>query len=129
MLKIAEQNRFLYGDIMAKIRDNSKGRTGEEPVKDNDTGNIEALLTEIDVLNDELASVRESADKAKDDLLRKAADLDNARKRLERERQQIQERAAERIIRSLLPALNDLNRSIEMADSDDAVPQHHERRG
>lgn len=110
---------------MAKIRDNARKQTGEKPANDIDALNTEALLTEIDVLRDELASVRETSDKAKDDLLRKAADLDNARKRMERERQQIQERAAERIIRALLPALNDLTRAIEIADADDAVPQHH----
>ncbi|MCP4229288.1 MAG: nucleotide exchange factor GrpE [bacterium] len=86
---------------------------------------IEALLVEIEVLRDELASVRATADKTKDDLLRKAADLDNARKRLSKERTQIQNRAAERIIRALLPALNDLARAIEAADADETVPQHH----
>jgi molecular chaperone GrpE len=110
---------------MAKFRDNARKQTGDKPVNDLNALEIEALLTETDVLRDELASVRETADKAKDDLLRKAADLDNARKRMERERQQIQERAAERIIRALLPALNDLTRAIEIADADDAVPQHH----
>jgi len=110
---------------MAKIKDNSDYRVSEKAADDKVEKRNEDLLVEIEVLRDELASVRETADIAKDDLLRKAADLDNARKRLQRERLQIQERAAERIIRALLPSLNDLARAIEIADADDAVPQHH----
>jgi molecular chaperone GrpE len=52
----------------------------------------------------------------KDQFLRKAADYDNARKRLEREKEEYYKFAVERLIRELIPVLDNLNRAIEQAE-------------
>ena len=51
-------------------------------------------------------------DEFKDLLLRKTAEFDNFRKRTERERQMLEETAAENMIQELLPLLDDLERAL-----------------
>jgi molecular chaperone GrpE len=51
-----------------------------------------------------------------DDLKRLAADFDNYRKRVARDQQDLVARAAERIVKELLPVLDDLERALEAAD-------------
>jgi len=65
----------------------------------------EALLKKIQ----ELESV-------KDNFLRKAADYDNAKKRLERDKDEFYKFATEKLIKELLPVLDNLNRAIEQAE-------------
>jgi molecular chaperone GrpE len=86
---------------------------------------VKELEARIAELEEELAKVRTETETAKDDYLRKAADLDNIRKRLARDEVEIRERAAERIIKQILPVLADLTRAIDETDADPAVPQHH----
>ena len=52
----------------------------------------------------------------KDELLRKAADYDNAKKRLVKEKEDFYKFATEQLIQELLPVLDNLNRAIEQAE-------------
>jgi molecular chaperone GrpE len=52
----------------------------------------------------------------KDQFLRKAADYDNAKKRLEKDKEEFYRFATEKLIRELLPVLDNLNRAIEQAE-------------
>lgn len=90
--------------------------------RDKKVKKLEARLAELE---EELAAARAEAEAAKEEYLRKAADLDNMRKRVAREEVEIRERAAERVIKQILPALGDLTRAIDETDADPAVPQHH----
>jgi molecular chaperone GrpE len=53
---------------------------------------------------------------ADDAYLRLAADFDNYRKRVAREQAQLMERATERLVKELLPVLDDLGRALVAAD-------------
>jgi molecular chaperone GrpE len=86
---------------------------------------VEELEARMAELEEELVKARAEAEVAKDEYLRKAADLDNRRKRIAREETELRERAAERIIKQILPVLADLTRAIDETDADPAVPQHH----
>ena len=86
---------------------------------------VEELEARLAELEEELSAARAEAGAAKEEYLRKAADLDNTRKRVAREEAEIRERAAERVIKQILPALGDLTRAIDETDADPAVPQHH----
>lgn len=66
------------------------------------------------------ALVRER-DQYKDLLLRSAADFDNYRKRVERERRETIEQANADLIRDLLPLLDDLERAATMEAGDNAT--------
>jgi molecular chaperone GrpE len=83
------------------------------------------LEEELAAARAEVETARTEVEAVKEEYLRKAADLDNMRKRVAREETEIRERAAERVIKQIVPALADLTRAIDETDADPAVPQHH----
>ena len=68
---------------------------------------------EIEQLRKQLAEVQKSADALKDQLLRKAADFDNFRKRAEAEYGAVIKNANESLLRALIPSLDDFVRSLK----------------
>jgi molecular chaperone GrpE len=66
----------------------------------------------IDFLLGELATARGEADAYLDDLRRVAADFDNYRKRSQREQAGLVDRAAERVVKELLPVLDSLDAAL-----------------
>ncbi len=73
----------------------------------------ESPASEIEQLRTQLAEVRKNADTLKDQLLRKAAEFDNYRKRAEAEYGAVIKNANEGLLLSLLPTLDDLLRSLK----------------
>ena len=74
----------------------------------------------VDLKEAEYLKLKEEADKAKeywDKILRLQADFDNTRKRLEREKNDFVKFANEGIILELLNILDDLERTVELAQS------------
>ena len=72
-------------------------------------------------LEDRLAEVEKERDERTDDLKRVAAEFDNYRKRVARDQQSLAARAHERLVKELLPVLDDLERALEAAaDSRDS---------
>jgi len=74
----------------------------------------------ISLKESEYAKLKEEADKSKeywDKLLRLQADFDNTRKRLDREKQEFVRFANEGIILELLNILDDLERTVDLAQS------------
>ena len=69
---------------------------------------------------DDLEQLRRERDDFRDLLLRKTAELDNFRKRTERERASVVQAAAADLIAELLPLVDDLERALE-ADADDST--------
>jgi molecular chaperone GrpE len=71
--------------------------------------------TEGGEAEDRVAALEAERDEAIDRLKRVAADFDNYRKRAARERDEIVERANERLVKELLPVLDDLERALVAA--------------
>jgi molecular chaperone GrpE len=69
---------------------------------------------------DELAAVTQQRDEYLDALQRLKAEFDNYRKRVARDQQELAARAHERLVKELVPILDDLERALE------AVSQHQE---
>lgn len=97
------------------MEDNRDNRHQEE--------NARATATEA-VDPDELQRQR---DEYYDLLLRKSAEFDNYRKRIERERQSTTEAAAADLIKDLLPLVDDLERAIKAEPGEEGVDAY--RRG
>tara|TARA_R110001592_G_scaffold111372_2_gene308438 strand:- start:50323 stop:50901 length:579 start_codon:yes stop_codon:yes gene_type:complete len=76
------------------------------------TGPSEDMAARLDVLEEELAA-------AKDQALRAAADVQNARRRSEQEVEKAHKFALERFANDLLPVLESLERGVELADPED----------
>jgi molecular chaperone GrpE len=64
---------------------------------------------------DELAAVTRERDEYLDALQRLKAEFDNYRKRVARDQQELAARAHERLVRELVPVLDDLERALEAA--------------
>jgi molecular chaperone GrpE len=67
-------------------------------------------------LEERLAAAEAKAAEHLGDLQRLAADFDNYRKRMTREQQALSERATERLVKELLPVLDDLERALQAAE-------------
>jgi len=61
---------------------------------------------------DELAKAIEERDQLRDRLLRTTAEFDNFRKRIDRDRREMADRAAESVLLELLPIVDDLERAL-----------------
>ena len=71
------------------------------------------------VAADPLAAAEARAQEHLDDLRRLAAEFDNYRKRVARDQELVAQRASERLLKALLPVVDDLERALEAAE-------HHE---
>ncbi len=67
-------------------------------------------------LEDRIALLQRERDEYLDDLKRVAADFDNYRKRALRDQEALVARAHERLVKELLPVLDDLGRALEAAE-------------
>jgi len=100
----------------------------EIPIDDDATGapglptDADALLARVAELEQRLATAEEVAAREKLELLRRAADLDNARKRFQRDHERACAAAARGVVERMLPLLEDLGRAAAAADQDGAAP-------
>jgi molecular chaperone GrpE len=67
-------------------------------------------------LADRLAEVERERDEHLDDLKRVAAEFENYRKRVARDQESLAARAHERLVKELLPVLDDLERALQAAE-------------
>jgi molecular chaperone GrpE len=89
-----------------------------------------ASSTELESLRAQLelsqAKGRETLEKLRDQhdrLLRAAADLENYKKRAQREREEIQRFGIEKVVKDLLPTLDGLDRALAAAKGDDPLAE------
>jgi molecular chaperone GrpE len=83
----------------------------------NDESRNEELETETRSVEKKLAEAEAKAEEHLDDLKRLAAEFDNYRKRAARDQEALVARAAERLVKELLPVLDDLERALEAAEA------------
>lgn len=94
--------------------------TNHEAVKTQgkETGGTEA---EREDANDEHAEALEKAAAAEDRLLRLAAEFENYKARIEREKSNLLKYAEEKVLKELLPSLDNLDRAIEQGQIADDI--------
>lgn len=78
---------------------------------------------EMPTLEEQLQTAISERDENQDRFLRSQAELDNARKRHQRELAQLRQYAAAPIIQDLLPSLDNLKRAIDAAENVDQVDE------
>lgn len=76
----------------------------------------EAPLDPIEKLKQEISSANDEARKNWDLYLRERADLENARKRHQREREEAIRFANDRLLKEMIPVLDNLERAVDHAD-------------
>jgi len=77
------------------------------------------LAGEVQRLSEELAAKTAEAEQNRDSFLRERAELENFKKRMQREKGEALRFAAEPIVRELLPVIDDLERAVDAAEDDD----------
>jgi len=86
-----------------------------------DAGDAADVGTESDA-----TTLRRQRDEFQDLLLRKAAELDNVRKRADRERLELQQSAAADLLSDLLPIVDDLERALAVTPESTSVTSYRE---
>ena len=81
------------------------------------TDEEQAETEEIEEQVDEVAALRKERNELVDTLQRVQAEFDNFRKRAARDQQNLVARAHERLVKELLPVLDDLERALEAAEA------------
>jgi molecular chaperone GrpE len=77
---------------------------------------LEQAQAELAASREAQGAAERERDELKNRLLRAAADLDNYRKRVQREKEETQRYGASRIVLELLPAVDNMERALEHAD-------------
>jgi molecular chaperone GrpE len=101
---------------LSEERLEAEGLVGGEPIEEQVVGPPGAG----EPVEDELAAAVRERDEYLDALQRLKAEFDNYRKRVAREQGDLVARASERLVKALLPVLDDLERALE------AATQHEE---
>ena len=95
--------------------------TASEQAEPEQAEDIKALTGEVERLGEEIEELKEERDEMNDRLLRKAADLENLRRRMDREKKRRHEAGKIAVLESMLEVVDDFERSLEAAqDLDDA---------
>ena len=77
-------------------------------------GTATAPVDPAPALADELAGLRKERDSLLDRLLRQAAEFDNYRKRIDRERKDVSEYASADLLQEVLPIVDDFERALQV---------------
>ncbi len=80
--------------------------------------------TEGDPVEDQIRKLTAEKDELRDTLLRRQADFDNYRKRVEKERHQERHRGVEDVIKALLPVLDAFDNALASAEKDSAAAEY-----
>jgi molecular chaperone GrpE len=92
-----------------------------------DSARQETGLTGVDAeplppaTREDLESLRRECDELKEQLLRRRAEFENFRKRVERERQQAGEDAVAKVLKALIPVLDNLDRALQVGGSAESL--------
>jgi molecular chaperone GrpE len=104
----------------------------EEEVSAQEASSGDTAATAGDVveadLQQQLAAAERRADEHLDDLRRLAAEFDNYRKRVARDHERLVAHANERLVKELLPVLDDLGRALEAAEAHEGGTPEQEGR-
>lgn len=96
----------------------------EEAAMSAAAGEAERLAAENAQLSAEKAELAAEKAELQDLLLRRQADYDNSRRRVEREKAEMREFAAMASVEAMLPILDDFERSLQAAPADDASREY-----
>lgn len=97
--------------------------TEEMPSEETEEVNAEEAVDPLTKLKEEIESARTEAGKNWDLYLRERADLENARKRHQRDKEDALRFANDRLLKEMIPVLDNLERAVEHTGQEDAENQ------
>lgn len=96
-------------------------KTAESPAPPEAAADTGLEIAEEPITREGMALLRQERDDLRDQLLRKRADFDNFRKRMDRDRQQASFEAKAAIFRDLIPTLDNLDSALKAGGDPDAL--------
>ena len=106
----------MTNDSSPNADDSSSADPADEGTPASDPpDDIEALTGEVEALRDEVEGLKEERDELNERLLRKAAELENVRRRMDREKKRRHVAGKETVLESMLEVLDDFERSLDAA--------------
>jgi molecular chaperone GrpE len=121
-----------HPSVAADAEEPEATEAGDQPASGPPAGEPEDAARTADVIERELSELREKAAQRDEYLAlaqRTQADFENYRKRMGRETQAAQERGVRKVVSELIPALDNLERAIAAAESQETDPGHHLTQG
>jgi len=123
---LGEKRLALGFDMQTEEKDSAemKWNRDNKPPKDaapkdsNESGSEAAPETDSDVLEARLTSAEQTAAEFKDKYLRMAAEMENMRRRFDREKKDLHQYGNERIMQDLLPIIDSLEKALSADASD-----------
>ena len=97
------------------LNEEATGEVAEQEVKEETVTNEEETIIEDAVAEDVILKLEQELAASKDSLLRKAAELENVRKRVQRERAALYEEAKVAALQDFLPIAEDITRVLDAA--------------
>jgi len=94
---------------------------GDGPVEVEAPASAAALEAQLTLSQEKARETLERLKEEHERYLRAAADLENYKKRVVREKEELQRFAAERVVKDILPAIDNLERALAAAAADDAL--------
>lgn len=114
-----ESNTSLSPDLEAALRDAEAHAEGLDTKTNRSADQSDPELTAaLEKAQAELATAQKTVTDMREGMLRARADLENARRRFEREKKESQLYAGERVLKSLIPIVDDLDRTLENIPED-----------
>ena len=96
-----------------KQRESAAAEESPPPPVDRAAEELASLRARVEALERELAA---QSEQERERTLRAAADLDNARKRAQRDRDEVVRYGLERVLKDLLPVIDNLDRALDLGD-------------
>ena len=103
------------------LNEEATGEVAEQEVKEETVTNEEETIIEDAVAEDVILKLEQELAASKDSLLRKAAELENVRKRVQRERASLYEEAKVTALQDFLPIAEDISRVLDAAEKYDVA--------
>lgn len=117
MAEDKERDREAADD--AAVEPEQQDAAAEAEPRDGPAPDAAPEPSEVERLTGELAAAREEAESLEDRFLRQAAETENYKKRVAREKQDAIRYANESLVRDLLPVIDDLERAVAHGLADD----------
>jgi molecular chaperone GrpE len=115
-LREAEAHAEVIED--QRKRPDQSGEAGAAQADENQSSEASSPDEQVDALRAELAQAKAQMSDMREGMLRARADLENARRRFEREQKEGQLYAGERVLKSIIPVVDDLDRALENIPAD-----------
>jgi molecular chaperone GrpE len=121
-LRSVERASGQAGEGEAAIEVEAGVPAGEDPAGgDPAVGSLESLQAQLELSQSLARETQKKLEDVHDRWVRGAADLENYRKRSQKEREEVQKYGVEKLVKDLLPVLDNLDRALAAAGPDDPL--------